>query len=59
MSMIGAQFVGTSAARDQASKMFRQLNKVVLATVLSSHGHYTDLFSGRMLEPAGDMKILW
>lgn len=56
--MIGAQFVGTSAARDQASKMFRQLNKVVLATVLSSHGHYTDLFSGRMLEPAGDMKIL-
>jgi len=42
MSMIGAQFVGTSAARDQAAKMFRQLNKVVLSTVTYFHYYYTD-----------------
>ena len=33
MSMIGALFVGTPASRTQAGKIFRQLNKVVLATV--------------------------
>ncbi len=34
MSIIGALFVGTPAARFQAGKIFRQLNKVVLATVI-------------------------
>ena len=33
MSIIGALFVGTPAAKVQAGKIFRQLNKVVLATV--------------------------
>jgi hypothetical protein len=34
MSLIGALFVGTPASRIQAGKIFRQLNKVVLATVI-------------------------
>ena len=34
MSIIGALFVGTPASRIQAGKIFRQLNKVVLATVI-------------------------
>jgi hypothetical protein len=35
MSCLGALFVGTPSARTQAGKIFRQLNKVVLATVIS------------------------
>jgi hypothetical protein len=33
LAMVGALFVGTPASRTQAGKIFRQLNKVVLATV--------------------------
>jgi Fungal specific transcription factor domain len=33
MSVFGALFVGTPAAKIQAGKILRQLNKVVLATV--------------------------
>ena len=38
MSVIGALFVGTQPARVQAGKIFRQLNKVVLATVTRLSG---------------------
>jgi hypothetical protein len=38
MSLIGALFVGTPASRIQAGKIFRQLNKVVLATVIPMSG---------------------
>jgi hypothetical protein len=34
MSIIGALFVGTPGSKIQAGKIFRQLNKVVLATVI-------------------------
>jgi len=34
MAIIGALFVGTPGSRIQAGKIFRQLNKVVLATVI-------------------------
>jgi hypothetical protein len=40
MSCLGALFVGTPAARAQAGKIFRQLNKVVLATVISLPSMY-------------------
>lgn len=36
MSVIGSVFVGTAAARVQAGNIFRQLNKVVLATVIDT-----------------------
>lgn len=42
MSGLGALFVGTPAARAQAGKIFRQLNKVVLATVISALGKNAD-----------------
>lgn len=49
MAVLGALFVGTPASRVQAGKIFRQLNKVVLATVNFLSNVLAKYSSGRSL----------